>query len=176
MSRNWAPVSRALFWLGVSVLAACGGGGDGLSTVAPRGTSNAVFADFHTKRTEALPPGQFELLTLSTLPDAVTGGDVLVALRGLGASDSFTVTRNGQDVSTAFHRLENGEIHGLVTGLNEGENTLVASSKGRSATLTIKNHPIAGPVISGPHQTPFICRTEDAGLGAPLDENCSVET
>ncbi|MGH8531070.1 MAG: DUF6351 family protein [Nevskiales bacterium] len=158
------------------LLSACGGGNGGDRISAGSGTSNEVLADFHTKRTESMAAGQFEMLTLSTLPDAVTGGDVLVGLRGLAAGDAFSVSRNGADVSTAFHRLENGEIHGLVTGLREGSNTLIASAKGRSARLTIKNHPITGPVISGPHQTPFICRTEDADLGAPLDENCSVET
>ncbi|MGH2726817.1 MAG: DUF6351 family protein, partial [Actinomycetota bacterium] len=136
----------------------------------------SVDADFHTLRTPPIPPGQFEMLTLSTLPGAVTGGDVLVAVRGLPATAALKVSRNGVDVSSVFKRLANGERHGFVTGLTPGSNALVATALGRSATLVVKNHPITGPVISGPHQTPFICRTEDAGLGKPLDANCSVKT
>ena len=38
------------------------------------------------------------------------------------------------------------------------------------------NHPITGPIISGPHQTPFVCQTEAAGLGHALDADCSAKT
>ena len=61
-----------------------------------------VAADRHTLRTPALADGQFEILTLSTLPDTVTGGDVLVAVRGLAAGADLTVTRDGTDVTAAF--------------------------------------------------------------------------
>ena len=42
------------------------------------------------------------------------------------------------------------------------------------------NHPIAGPIFSGPHEQPFICETETfktpSGdtLGKPLDADCSI--
>jgi hypothetical protein len=38
------------------------------------------------------------------------------------------------------------------------------------------NHPITGPIVSGPHLKPFICTTKESGLGEPLDENCSAAT
>ena len=59
-----------------------------------------------------------------------------------------------------------------MTGLRDGRNVLAA---GR-ARLTVVNHPITGPVFSGPHEQPFVCETEAAGLGAPLDADCSVAT
>lgn len=166
----------------MAVLAACGNSEplnrSGDPGAPPSGAD--VNADFHTLATPPLAAGQIELLTLSTLPDTVSGGDVLVAVRGLAGDDRYTVTRNGEDVSSAFSRDAAGEAHGLVTGLHAGINALTATVEGRAgkrvATLTVKNHPITGPVISGPHQTPFYCRTEDAGLGAPLDEHCSIET
>jgi hypothetical protein len=40
----------------------------------------------------------------------------------------------------------------------------------------VRNDPITGPVISGPHQEPFICRTTSMGLGEPIDEHCSIQT
>ncbi len=46
--------------------------------------------------------------------------------------------------------------------------------------LTLVNHPITGPMFSGPHQQPFVCSTpEDYGkaeLDGPIDENCTMET
>lgn len=159
--------------------------GCGSSEPVSGGTGNAretrtVEADFHTLRTPPLSAGEFELITLSTLPDTVTGGDVLVALRGLAADDRFKVKRNGVDVTMAFARDESGEVRGLVTGLAEGVNAITAEADGdaglRRAALAVRNHPQTGPVISGPHQTPFICRTVDAGLGEPLDRHCSIET
>jgi hypothetical protein len=62
-----------------------------------------------------------------------------------------------------------------------GDNTLVASIKptGKSgkaiqARLAIKNYPITGPILSGPHMKPYECRTVESGLGQPLDSNCSA--
>lgn len=138
-----------------------------------------VAADPHTLRTPALAPGQFEITTLSTMPDTVSGEDVLVAVRGLPADAPLTVTRDGVDVTSAFEaatgRDGQPERRGLVTGLTPGENTLVAVSGTQRATLVVRDHPVTGPIISGPHQEPFRCRTEDAGLGAPLDEDCSID-
>ena len=42
------------------------------------------------------------------------------------------------------------------------------------ASLTVTNHPITGPILSGPHLTPFECSTEASGLGPALDANCSA--
>ena len=97
-----------------------------------------------------------------------------MAVRGLAADAPLTVTRDGTDVTAVFATRGNGERRGLVTGLHEGENTLVAISGAQRATLVVRDHPATGPITSGPHQEPFACRTEDAGLGPPLDEDCSI--
>ncbi|WP_028008159.1 DUF6351 family protein [Solimonas flava] len=156
------------------LLSACGRSDPSVETGAE------VDADFHTLKTPPLTPGQVELLTLSTLPDAVSGGDVRVALRGLSADDTYTVKRGGTDISAAFTRVSDGEAQGLVDGLADGANTIAATVDGplgaRRVALTVRNHPLSGPMISGPHQTPFICRGEEAGLGAPLDADCTVAT
>lgn len=163
----------------VLLVAACGSSDPVTDGAGGGQDTNPVNADFHTLKTPPLSAGEFELITLSTLPDTVTGGDVLVALRGLSANDNYRVTRNGVDVSAQFVRADNGDVRGLVDGLHEGANTLAAVASGiageRRAVLTVRNHPVTGPVISGPHQTPFYCRTVDAGLGEPIDENCSIE-
>lgn len=164
-----AGVVAALFL----VLTACNDSNDSSRGSAAQ-SQGGVTADLHTLRTALLAPGQFEVLTLSALPDAVTGGDVLVAIRGLGKSDVFSVSRNGADVTSVFKREDSGEIRGLVTGLKPGANELSVQSQGRQAVLVVRNHSKAGPVISGPHQTPFICRLEDNGLEPdPADTNAA---
>jgi hypothetical protein len=40
----------------------------------------------------------------------------------------------------------------------------------------VVNHPVAGPVFSGPHQVPFVCETDVLGLGVPTDSDCSAPT
>ncbi|MDQ2651116.1 MAG: DUF6351 family protein [Actinomycetota bacterium] len=135
---------------------------------------SSVDADWHTLRTPPLGDGQFELLTRSTLPDMVTGGDVLLAVRGLAPDEDLRVSVGGRDVSAAFTTTKDDERLGLVEGLPLGPSTVEARAGDQVARLVIHNHPVAGPVISGPHQEPFECRTDDVGLGQPLDDDCSI--
>ena len=137
-----------------------------------------------------LPPGpvraqtpltrtDFEIRTLSTRPDTVSGGNVLVQITipGTVASDNVSVALNGRDVRAAFRvAQEPSSLIGLVSGLQAGKNQLEVGANGKQRKLTLVNHPIAGPVISGPQQTPFICETETLGLGPALDANCSANT
>jgi hypothetical protein len=115
-----------------------------------------------------------EIRVLSGRPDMVTGGDALVET---AAADKFSATLNGQDVTKSFRPGKTaGTLVARLEGLRTGKNALeIKSSKG-SATLELTNYPIAGPVFSGPHQKPFVCQTEQAGLGAPLDDDCAAKT
>jgi hypothetical protein len=69
---------------------------------------------------------------------------------------------------------------GLVDGLVDGQNQIeaVVSSSGRKiASLTVRNSAVWGPILSGPHQRPWICETEASGLGAPPATGpCQVAT
>jgi len=114
------------------------------------------------------------ITVLSSRPELVSGGDALVAVSGGGP-----VTLNGADVTAAFQSGSDGKRIGLVEGLKLGANIL----KSGPASLILTNHPIAGPVFSGPHETPFYCMTgkfalpaSKETLGAPLDADCSVKT
>ena len=132
----------------------------------------------------------FLIETLSTKPHLISGGNVLVRVQvphdvSLRKVD---VELNGKDVTSRFrvdpHRRT---LTGLVQGLKLGRNQLkVSAGEGkhgrRSETLALTNYPITGPIISGPHQQPFICQTESFQLpdgttfGAPFDANCSAPT
>jgi hypothetical protein len=117
-----------------------------------------------------------ELTVLSSEPDQVSGGDALVrvdAPRGL--LDKLRVERNGDDVTDAFERKD-GSLIGLVEGLELGENTVTVVRNRRSSApphdrLVLVNYPTTGPIFSGPHQRPFVCQTNQAGLGEPLVDN-----
>jgi hypothetical protein len=129
--------------------------------------------------------GKLELIALSTRPDMVSGGDVLVQVNVPAATrlDQVVISLNGRNVTSAFRAgAVPGSLVGLVEGLALGRNTLTVSSAGRgqrgapTARLALVNHPITGPIFSGPQQQPFICETQTFGLGAPRDANCSAPT
>jgi hypothetical protein len=135
----------------------------------------------------ALAKPALEILTLSTRPDTVSGGDVLVQINVPEnvPLNSVTVNLNGLDVTAAFRPGQApGSLVGLVEGLALGENTLKAKAKrAGDAKLELVNHPITGPIFSGPHQVPFICETgtfvlpvTGGTLGPPLDADCSANT
>ena len=124
---------------------------------------------------------------LSTLPQYVSGGDVLVEIRlhdDAASLKHLRIEANGRDVSGSFRTMPDGSLRGLVDGLALGENVIVARANGngkgtppgRSATLRVVNHPLSGPMFSGPQQEPFFCETVQNGLGPALDADCSAPT
>jgi hypothetical protein len=127
---------------------------------------------------------RFRLEVLSGRADQVSGGDALVRItvpRGVRTS-RVEVALGRTDVTDAFTRQDDGTLVGLVDGLREGRNTLTARATGRGPTprpahLTLVDHPIGGPIFSGPQQQPFVCTTARARvdgrpiLGQPLVDN-----
>jgi hypothetical protein len=126
--------------------------------------------------------GHVTIEALSTLPQYVSGGNVLVEVRGDDAED-LRIELNGDDVSSDFRAMPDGSLRGLVDGLALGENKIVARpvnrrgvARGRVALLRVENHPLSGPLFSGPQQEPFFCETVQNGLGPALDEDCFAPT
>lgn len=129
-----------------------------------------------------------EMRTVSSAPELVTGGDALVEISSPRPFPHrrVEVRLDGEDVTDAFTWDEEREVLvGLVDGMDVGEHELEAGlpdgARG-AASLALHNHPDAGPLFSGPHEQPFACETEDfeipglgEDLGAPLDEDCSIE-
>ncbi|MHA2500926.1 MAG: DUF6351 family protein, partial [Candidatus Hodarchaeales archaeon] len=129
----------------------------------------------------------FEILALSSRPDMVSGGDVLVQVNvPKGLLKKILIDLNGTDVTYAFGPDPGNQnsLVGLVEGLQIGENTLILYKMEKNgkryshpkAELVLTNRPITGPHISGPHQEPFICELEVWDLVGPLDEDCSAVT
>jgi hypothetical protein len=117
--------------------------------------------------------GGLSIHTLSSRPDLVSGGDALVEVRG--AVRGVTLSLNGKDVSGDLKLdPQSHTLRGAVSGLTLGRNTLAAQAGGAKASLAVTNYPITGPILSGPHIQPYECRTEESGLGKPLDADCSA--
>src|SRR5262249_49161432 len=101
---------------------------------------------------------------LSSRPELVSGGSALVRITG--ASGAPAVTVEGKDVSGTFKGDAQGRFVGLVEGLKDGDNRLIAKGGGREAALTLRNHAINATLFAGPQQTPFLCENENHGLAS----------
>lgn len=131
------------------------------------------------------PAGSFQVSSLSSKPEMVSGGDTLLEVQvpqGVALAD-VKIALNGTDVKASFSEVSGsaGKLRGLVTGLTTvaggGTNTLsVSGGTATTKTLSLVSYPITGPILSGPHLSPYECRTVQNGLGAALDANCSATT
>ncbi|MEO7057579.1 MAG: DUF6351 family protein, partial [Caldimonas sp.] len=160
-SRSLAGITLA------ALLASCGGSNDNSSSTPPP--------------VVVTPPAALAVTVLSSRPDSVTSGSALVEVAvpvGIAASD-VKLSVGSTDVSSSLTASADGrKLRGLVGGLALGNSVLVADVATNRAhgELTVVNHPRVGPVFSGPHLSPFECRTAESGLGAPLDADCTATT
>jgi hypothetical protein len=147
----------------------------------------------HSRDTFAQSGAKLEIRVLSSRPELVSGGDALVEVRAPAGSSlsQIALTLNGKDVTGQLKDDSDARsapyrsFSGLISGMAVGDNTLRVAIKpsnkssgttGRAiqASLKVTNYPITGPILSGPHLTPYECRTVESGLGQPLDSNCSA--
>lgn len=136
---------------------------------------------------------------VSSQPHLVTGGSALIDVQHDGSAAALpTLQLNGRNIplpADARIREEEEDVsfRFLLTGLDVGDNVLEISSGAVSASLTLTNYTATGPVISGPHQQPYVClnalaarsqgepRRFAIGNGDYLDtrvqdDNCSLPT
>ncbi len=133
-----------------------------------------------------------KIITLSSRPDTVSGGSVLVRVTlppDVPANDVL-VLLNSEDVTNAFRpEVGHSSLLGLLDGLTLGQNKLIVEALTkrnqvyRFASLDLTNYPITGPIFSGPHEQPFYCMTQSfklpastQTLGPALDSDCSIAT
>src|SRR5437773_4026326 len=165
--RSLGSLRRAVFTVGLGLIAATGAG-------------HSMFARAQTS--------DITIETLSTRPNLVTGGDVLVKI-AYPANQMLPlwVTLNDHDVTGKFHwNAAPNTWVGLVDGLQVGTNVLRVRAKSPSGikdqSLQLTNYPITGPVLSGPHLQPYVCMTDQfylpdgTYLGPSTDANCSAPT
>ena len=111
--------------------------------------------------------GAPRIAVLSGRADLVSGGDALVRATPAKGKRRVRLFVRGKDVTKRLDAAGDGARAGLVTGLREGRNRLVARSGRRAAKLVVTNHPNGGPIFSGPQIQPWVCQ-EDA-----VDEQCN---
>jgi uncharacterized tannase-like protein DUF6351 len=129
-------------------------------------------------------PGGVSIVSVSNpRPDLVSGGEVLlrVSMPPGARARRVRITLNSADVSSDFVAQPNGSLLGLVTGLRDGINAVRVDTSDRfdghgTARLVVVNHPITGPVFSGPQQKPFYCQTTAFGLAPATMPDCSAPT
>ncbi|MBT9524488.1 MAG: hypothetical protein IV105_04450 [Rhizobacter sp.] len=170
------------------LLAACGGGGH-------EGSDSDRSAQAATERAQAAGSasrgdddrdrrgdrdhghGSGELSVLSSPPQYVSGGDARIAVRvAPGLRDKLELRLNGKPVRGVLAPVADG-LEGVITGLVDGRNTLELRHKNGQLRdrLTLTNHPITGPIYSGPQQQPFVCTTTQGAVGRqPLVESASA--
>jgi hypothetical protein len=98
---------------------------------------------------------------LSTRADLVSGGEALaqIILPPGAKPSNARITVGSRDVTHEFALRPNHKFEGLVTGLKLGLNVLTARlPDGYGARIKITNHPIGGPVFSGPQIQPWECQ------------------
>jgi hypothetical protein len=104
------------------------------------------------------PP--LSISVLSGRANLVSGGSALVAIN-LPRSDTgqVKVTVGLRNVTRDFGIRQDGRFEGLVTGLALGANVLQATlPSGWATRITLTNHPIGGPLFSGPQLEPWLCQ------------------
>ena len=142
-------------------LSACGGSGGQIGGDA--GSSADSGATGGGSGGGGSSSGPATMRVLSNRPDMVSGNDVLieVLLSSAEALADLVVTRNGANVTSVFQPTAENPLRllGVVAGLGIGENTISASN---GNSLTVINHPVGGPVFTGPQIQPWACRNPDA--------------
>jgi hypothetical protein len=162
-----------------AALVGCGGG----SSDSAGGATTSAGSSAKVALAENDPSNPIQIL--SSEPSLVSGGNALVqvALPSGTAASAVKVLAAGSDMTASFHEVSPGTLLGVVKGLPVGTSSIDvarASGSGTIATVNVRNWPIEGPIISGPHQTPFFCQTEQfvlpdgSTLGPALDADCSV--
>jgi hypothetical protein len=131
---------------------------------------------------QAAPNPKLEIAVLSSRADMVSGGDALVEVKLPKHVDpeDVKISLDGRDISGQFAVRPNGAFEGLVTDLHEGTNEVTACiSRGASkhcVMLTVTNHSLQGPIFAGKQVQPWICDTENFGLGPASGPACVAAT
>lgn len=128
---------------------------------------------------------RIEPQVLSSRADMVSGGDVLIRVPvPLTLPPSAIRVMLGEaDITSRFSVTRNRLLIARLTGLPVGAAKLeVWVGQERAGAINLLNHPVSGPIFSGPQEQPFLCQTMEFrlpggnSLGEPLDAHCSVDT
>lgn len=155
------------------------GGGDGAPELEAAAAAQALEADAEERlQAQGHGNGNVQLRVLSSAPEQVSGGDARIAVRApRGLRDKLELHLNGQRLDLALAPTDDG-LEGVVKGLADGRNVLeVRQRNSRQARdrLVLTNHPITGPIFTGPQQQPFVCTTSQGAVNRqPLVDSATL--
>ena len=115
------------------------------------------------------PPPALQVSSIAAPRNIATGGDALikVVLPEGASADRVTLNVNGAPAQATLKAGAGGLI-AKVSGLKDGANTITALYRDKEAgSVTVANYSAAGPIFSGPHQTPFfwpVGKTDSPGV------------
>jgi hypothetical protein len=100
---------------------------------------------------------QLQIRTISSAPHLVSGGAVLVEVPDGVDVAEFSLVADGRTLDHRPAQARPGQY--LITGLEVGPNQVEVKARSGEilGSLEVINHPITGPLISGPQQYPFVC-------------------
>lgn len=143
-----SAVALALGLCATAVLAA---------TAAPTMASDADAVDRRPLR----------LQLLSSPAAYVSGGDARIAVHAPAALHAqLELWLNGRPIGLPLS-ASGDRLEGVISGLVVGDNRLEVRHRrtGLRDGLDLTNHPISGPMFTGPQQTPFVCTTTQGAVG-----------
>ncbi|HZF80135.1 MAG TPA: DUF6351 family protein [Rubrivivax sp.] len=156
-----------------TVLAACGGGLGEQASAASADRATALAASSQEQ------PAAVQLRVLSSSPEYVSGGDARIEVRAAkGLQDKLELWLDGRRLDVRW-QAHGDRLEAVISGLKVGKNLLEVrhgDGKGQPRDrLTLTNHPITGPMFSGPQQTPFVCTTTQSAVGRqPLVDSATA--
>jgi hypothetical protein len=154
----------------VVLLAGCGGG-DGTSDDTTDAVKGASGAGHGAKGGPSSNAMTVKLSVLSSPAQWVSGGDARIHVRAApGQRDKLELILNGRRISAALEEVADG-LEGVVSGLRNGDCLLEVKHHNANVrdAITLTNWPITGPMFTGPHQTPFVCGTDQFGRQPLVD-------
>lgn len=179
MTRRAAAAAALVAVLGIVGAACSTGGSDGAGPEASTTTSDPSSGGPTTSGplgsgTSPLQEG-LRIEVLSSQPDRVSGDDARIRVTPPPGTPAAEVRVRVNDAeATRSLATVDGRLEGVIGGLIEGNNTVTATAGGDEVLQRIRAWPLPGPVISGPHLPLLACSTEEHGLGAPVDDDCSA--
>ncbi|MDM0052583.1 DUF6351 family protein [Variovorax sp. J22R115] len=135
-------------------------------------TAQALDAKSGDVRDDKLLPVTIRIV--SSAPQWVSGGDARIEVWAPpGLHHNLEIWINGRKTSQAL--VSRGlRLEGVVSGFIDGDNRLevrLAHGLIVADSIRLTNHPIKGPMFSGPHQHPFVCTTNQFGLQPKIDSD-----
>ena len=148
-----------------SMVAACGGTGKSADASGTSQTTDRTAVS--TSPGLDGPAMRVKLSVLSSPPQWVSGGDARIHVTAApGLRDKLELWLDGRRLDVRMQEVSDG-LEGVVGGLKVGDNLLEVKHRNANVRDSIKltNYPITGPMFTGPHQTPFVCMTNQSAVG-----------